>query len=94
MIFSPAFKVIEILQRGGARVDYYDPWVPECFYKGKKFVGIPALTGEAIEGYDLVMITTGHSNVDYALVQQHAQVVFDTRNVMKDIQPRNNVVVL
>ena len=91
---SPAFKVIEYLERNGAHVDYYDPWVPECPYKGKKYVGIPALTGEVVEGYDLVMITTGHSNVDYELVVDHAQVVFDTRNVTKHLQPRKNIVVL
>lgn len=91
---SPAFHVIEHLQHKGALVDYYDPWVPTCPYKGQQYVSIPALTAEAIEGYDLVMITTAHSNVDYALVQQHAQVVFDTKNVMKNIQPRNNIVVL
>lgn len=91
---SPAFRVIEHLQHKGALVDYYDPWVPTCPYKGHQYVSIPALTAEVIEGYDLVMITTAHSNVDYALVQQHAQVVFDTKNVMKNIQPRNNIVVL
>ena len=40
------------------------------------------------------MITTGHSNVDYELVVNHAQVVFDTRNVTKPLQPRKNIVVL
>ena len=91
---SPAFKVIEYLERNGAIVDYFDPWVPECPYKGRQYVSIPALTGEVVEGYDLVMITTGHSNVDYKLVADHAQVVFDTRNVTKDLQPRKNIVVL
>ena len=91
---SPAFKVIEYLERNGAHVDFYDPWVPACPYKGKQYVGIPALTGEVVEGYDLVMITTGHSNVDYELVVNHAQVVFDTRNVTKPLQPRKNIVVL
>ena len=91
---SPAFHVIEHLQSKGAIVDYYDPWVPECPYKGKQFKSIPALTAEVLEGYDLVMITTAHSNVDYELVQKHAQVVFDTKNVMKNIQPRTNIVVL
>lgn len=91
---SPAFKVLDHLRYAGAIVDYYDPWVPECQYKGKTYKSIPALTGEVVAQYDLVMITTGHTNVDYTLVQQHAQAIFDTRNVMKNIQPRDNIEVL
>ncbi len=91
---SPAFKVIEHLERRGAQVDYYDPWVPECWYKGEKYTCIPSFDAETIAGYDLVMITTGHTNVDYKLVQENAQVIFDTKNVMKGMQPRDNIVVL
>ena len=90
---SPAFKIIEILRRG-ARVDYYDPWVPECHYKGHKFTCIPAFNGEVVEGYDLVIITTGHTNVDYKVLADHAQMIFDTRNAMKDFRPASNIVVL
>ena len=91
---SPAFRVMEHLHYSGAVVDYYDPWVPECPYKGRVYHSIPELTAQALEEYDLVMITTAHSNVDYALVQQHAKSVFDTKNVMKDITPRDNIEVL
>ena len=91
---SPAFKIIEILRRGGARVDYYDPWVPECHYKGHKFTCIPAFNGEVVEEYDLVIITTGHTNVDYKVLADHAQMIFDTRNAMKDFRPASNIVVL
>lgn len=91
---SPAFRVMDHLHYSGAKVDYYDPWVPECPYKGRVYRSIPELTAQALEEYDLVMITTAHSNVDYALVQQHAKSVFDTKNVMKDITPRDNIEVL
>lgn len=91
---SPSFKVMECLEKNGAMVDYYDPWVPECQYKGETYRSIPELTGETVAQYDLVMITTGHTNVDYELVQKHAQAIFDTRNVMKNIQPRDNIEVL
>ena len=32
---------------------------------------------------DLVMITAGHSNVDYAMVQQNAKLIFDTKNITR-----------
>ena len=91
---SPAFRVMEHLEKHGAEVDYFDPWVPQCPYKGRQYHSIPALTAGVLEQYDLVMITTAHSNVDYELVQKHAKMIFDTKNVMKNITPRDNIEVL
>lgn len=91
---SPAFRVMEHLEKHGAEVDYFDPWVPQCPYKGRQYHSIPALTAWVLEQYDLVMITTAHSNVDYELVQKHAKMIFDTKNVMKNITPRDNIEVL
>ena len=40
------------------------------------------------------MVTTSHTNVDYALVQKNAKVVFDTKNAMKQITSRENIELL
>ena len=61
---------------------------------GKVRDGLKEITPELIASYDLVMITTAHSNVDYKMVQGYAKAVFDTKNVMKNIQPRDNIEVL
>lgn len=92
---SPAIRVYKELKRVGAEVEYYDPWVPEFHNMyGESGKSIPALTPEVVAGYDLVMVTCAHHNVDYAMVQANAKAVFDTKNVMKDIQPRDNIEVL
>ena len=92
---SPAIRVYKELKRVGAEVEYYDPWVPEFHNMyGESGKSIPALTPEVVAGYDLVMVTCAHHNVDYAMVQANAKVIFDTKNVMKDIQPRDNIEVL
>lgn len=91
---SPALRVIEELNKTGAEVVYYDPWVRTYKYKGKTSTSEEKLTKELIESADLVMITCAHSNVDYAFVQQHAKAIFDTKNVTKNIQPRDNIEVL
>lgn len=91
---SPALRVIEILEREGAKVEYYDPWVSEYRYKGQTVKGLPELTAEILESADLVMVTAAHTNVDYAFVQRHAKAVFDTKNAMKSISPRHNIEVL
>lgn len=40
------------------------------------------------------MITAAHSNVDYAMIQANAKAVFDTKNVIKSVQSRDNIEVL
>ncbi|RFU93652.1 nucleotide sugar dehydrogenase [Sphaerochaeta halotolerans] len=91
---SPALDVIEILEKHGAVVAYYDPWVEEYQHKGKVVKGEKELSVNLLEEADLVIITTAHSNVDYDLVQKHAKAIFDTKNVMKAIAGRDNIEVL
>jgi UDP-N-acetyl-D-glucosamine dehydrogenase len=91
---SPALNVIAILEKQGAVVAYYDPWVEEYQHKGKVVKGEKELSASLLEEADLVIITTAHSNVDYDLVQKHAKAIFDTKNVMKDITERDNIEVL
>ncbi|MEG1577921.1 MAG: nucleotide sugar dehydrogenase [Oscillospiraceae bacterium] len=91
---SPAIRVIEVLQREGAEVTYFDPWV-KSFKDGELVMErIPALTAEALKSADLVMVTAAHTNVDYDFVQQNAEAVFDTKNAMKNVQNRENIELL
>lgn len=91
---SPALQVIEELEKEQVIVDFYDPWIPQYKKDGKIRVGIKKLIPEIIASYDLIMVTTAHSNVDYGMVQKNAKMIFDTKNVMKSIQPRTNIEVL
>lgn len=92
---SPAIRVYKELKRVGASVEYYDPWVPEFknMY-GESGRSIKELTPQILAYYDLVMITAAHHNVDYEMVQKNAKVIFDTKNVMKNIIERENIEVL
>ncbi|MCI8779898.1 MAG: nucleotide sugar dehydrogenase [Lachnospiraceae bacterium] len=91
---SPAIAVIEELKKVGADVEFYDPWVLQYKKHGKIEKGLEKLSPDMIAVYDLVMITTAHTNVDYEMVQKSAKVIFDTKNVMKNISDRQNVEVL
>ncbi len=91
---SPAIHVIEELKEVGALVDFYDPWVPRYKRHGQIQIGLQELSAETVASYDLVIITTAHSNVDYEMVQKSAKVVFDTKNVMNKVADRQNVEVL
>ena len=88
---SPALRVIQCLRALGAKVRYYDPYVPEYAFDGRRESGLEALTPEALEDADLVMVTTAHTCVDYDLVAAHAPVVFDTKNAMKHVKNRERI---
>ena len=91
---SPAIKVIDHLEERGAEVVFFDPYIKEYKHEGKVKRGADALTKELIESADLVMVTTAHTTVDYDFVQQHAKLVFDTKNAMNEVRDRSNIEVL
>ena len=91
---SPAIKVIEELEKEGAEVVFYDPYVSEYNERGVVKKGEPVLTEELIAGSDLVIVTTAHTNIDYDFVQKHAKAIFDTKNVMKQVKVRGNIELL
>ena len=91
---SPALAVIDNLNKVGAVVEYYDPWVPEYKRNGQVFHSIQEINPEIVASFDLIMVTCAHSNVDYKMVQENATAIFDTKNVMKDISDRENIEVL
>ncbi len=91
---SPAIRVMEELEKEGAQVVYYDPFVSEYREHGIVKKGEPELTAELIKSADLVIITTAHTNVDYNFVQKHAKAIFDTKNAMKHVETRENIELL
>lgn len=88
---SPAIRVINELEKEAADVVYYDPYVAEYHDNGITKQSEPELTAELISEADLILVTTAHTAVDYDFVQQHAKVIFDTKNAMKNVKNRDNI---
>ncbi|MHB8963763.1 MAG: nucleotide sugar dehydrogenase [Saccharofermentanales bacterium] len=91
---SPAIRVIDELEKLGAQVVFYDSFVPEYREHGKVKKGEPELSAELVRSADMVIVTAAHTTVDYDFVQQHATVIFDTKNVMKNVKDRTNIELL
>lgn len=91
---SPAIRVIEELEKEGANVCYYDPFVSEYCVRGKSKKSELKLSAELIESSDIAVVTTSHTNVDYEFVQKHAKIIFDTKNAMKNVKVRVNIELL
>jgi len=86
---SPALKIMELLKGEGAEVSYNDPYIPQCGgmrrYPGLKLESV-ALTGQALQGTDCVLLVTDHSSYDYAWIASQAPLIVDTRNAFKGIE--------
>lgn len=91
---SPAIEVMQKLINLDASVDYYDPYISKYEKNGNKFVGLSSINEKIVSNYDLVIITTGHTVVDYEMIQRSAKLIFDVRNAMKNIATRNNIELL
>jgi nucleotide sugar dehydrogenase len=76
---SPALEVIELLEAEGMVVDHHDAYVPTYELGGRARHGVE-LADDVVAGYDLVVILTDHTTVDYHRVVSSARHVLDTRN--------------
>ena len=82
---SPALLVMEQVAKKGAKVIYHDPYIPEVTDEhGTHYKGVE-LTDEVLKQADCVVFTTNHTCFDAKHIVEIAQLVVDTRNVVKDV---------
>ena len=89
---SPSYVLMDLLSERGAKLEYYDPYVPvikttreHSHWAGKKSVEWDCAT---IESFDLLLIATNHSCVNYQELADWARSIVDTRNAMSGIHVR------
>ena len=81
---SPALDIINLLSIGGAKIDYYDPYVPNLKDYNILLESLDSFDKDKLESYDACVIVTDHSNINYELIHNHCQLIIDTRNIFKD----------
>ncbi len=84
---SPAIDIIELLKKDGYAVSYYDPLIP---YLRLDHINLKSilLNSVTLAKFSCVIIATEHSSLDYKLILKNSRLIFDTRNVYKDIKDR------
>jgi UDP-N-acetyl-D-glucosamine dehydrogenase len=94
---SPALKIMDLLLKRGAHVEYNDPHVPALYrmrhYDFSHMRSLP-LTAENLSQSDCVVIATDHSTYDYQLIVDHAPLVVDTRNATRQVARNREKIVL
>src|SRR5207302_9286118 len=84
---SPAFEIMELLQRRGALVSYNDPHIPVLPAMRHHHIRLQSevLTEGFLTSRDCVVIVTDHSAYDFGWIAQHARLLVDTRNATAGI---------
>jgi UDP-N-acetyl-D-glucosamine dehydrogenase len=81
---SPSLKLLELLREGGAEVTYHDPHVDTL--AGEGLTSVP-LDEAVLKGSDCVVIATAHAAIDLSVVVDHADLVVDLRNAVRQRLP-------
>jgi UDP-N-acetyl-D-glucosamine dehydrogenase len=94
---SPSLVIFELLQQRKSLVEYFDTHVPEIpfTHEHPNLAGLKSihLTKEKLKEYDAVVICTDHDDMDYSFLVEHAKLIIDTRNAVKDVARGNGNVV-
>lgn len=83
---SPALQIMDIVTHKGGIVSYNDPHIPSISVQTHNRASLSSteLTPEALSAADCVVLTTNHSAFDIDYIQQHAKLIVDMRNMIKE----------
>ena len=90
---SPATKVMELLQKEGAKLLYVDPFTPRLTVGEMEYTA-EILSPVLLTECDICLILTAHSTFDYDMLVEHAPIIFDTRNGTRRVKEKKDNVIL
>jgi UDP-N-acetyl-D-glucosamine dehydrogenase len=85
---SPALEIIDTVKYKGGIVSYHDPFIPEVITNEGHVLQSVELSSNVLSKADVVVLTTNHSVFDAEFIQEHAQMVVDMRNMIKEAGDR------
>jgi len=85
---SPVEGVIVALEKYHAEFDIHDPFIDE-FHNEKNAKTYKTVPIGNLKKYDLIIIITDHSKIDYKALADSKVTILDTRNACKNIKAAN-----
>ena len=92
---SPSFKIMNLLEKYGAEVFYYDPHIPQIkpTREHDRWTGTESVQWdkEIISSFDAVVIATNHSDIDYRQLAAWSDCIIDSRHEMNGIERKSDI---
>ncbi len=94
---SPAERIIELLLKKGAKVEYNDPYIPRfevggnVFNREKVVLNSRPLDSETLRQADCVVILAAHSPYDFRKIVEEARLIVDTVNATRGFGPSHKI---
>ncbi len=94
---SPAERIIELLLRQGAKVEFNDPYIPRfevggnVFNQKKIVLNSRPLDDEVLNWADCVLILVAHSPYDFRRIVEKAKLIVDTVNATRGFSPNPKI---
>ena len=89
---SPTFELMDLLEKLGAEVAFYDSYIPTIppTREHPEYIGRNSVEWNkaSISEFDAVLIATNHSDINYHELADWSDCVIDTRNAMKGVIPK------
>jgi UDP-N-acetyl-D-glucosamine dehydrogenase len=89
---SPSYVLMSLLKERGAKLAYHDPYVPVIrpTREHPQWAGTQSVpwSRESLSYFDVVLIATKHSNVNYRELAEWAGCIVDSRNAMAGISTK------
>jgi len=82
---SPSVHVAERLAASGADIVFCDPYIPDVNTVDLQFPLVPYET-DVLASADLVVVLVDHPEFEPASIAEHAELVLDTKNIMRGIE--------
>ncbi|MFH0765610.1 MAG: nucleotide sugar dehydrogenase [Calditrichota bacterium] len=86
---SPSLTLIDLFEAEGAKVSFYDPYIPVIplsrehhHLSGRKSIALNELPQ-----FDVAVISTKHTSVDHSIFARNCGLVVDTRNALDKFLP-------
>ena len=81
---SPALEIMDIVAHKGGLVSYHDPYVSQVRTQENDSYQSVELNQETLENADCIVVTTNHSVFDLHFIMEHAKMIVDLRNMIKE----------
>lgn len=81
---SPSLTLFDLFRAKGAKVSYYDPYIPviPSTREHSHLIGIESISLNELDQFDVVVISTKHDKVDHEIFARQCKLVIDTRNAI------------